>query len=145
MVECVAPAALHIDRFLPPRPIRVLVDHASNDLTNELTIAASQLEKGDVFRLLDRGAVKKKILPAMYESAIRIATEKMQEIVTAAGDTMSLRLQEEIERLEDLQEINCHVPAEEIAAAKEQREALRAAMSTARLRLDGLRLIFRVP
>ncbi len=58
---------------------------------------------------------------------------------------METQLREEIERLEDLRAINDHVRPEEIVATKQQQEALREAMQGARLRLDSVRLIWRMP
>ncbi|MHA3772366.1 RNA polymerase-associated protein RapA [Verrucomicrobiota bacterium sgz303538] len=144
VVECIAPAALHVDRFLPATPIRVLVDHAQNDLTDDEELAEAKLEKGDVFRLLDRGAVKKKLFPAMLEKAQALAAEKMALIVDGATTAMELQLQAEIDRLEDLQQINDHVRPEEVEAVRKQKEELRAALATARPRLDALKLIFRM-
>jgi ATP-dependent helicase HepA len=145
VVECVAPAALHVDRFLPATPIRVVVNHALTDFSEDEALASAKLEKGDIFRLLDRGAVKKKLLPAMLEKAQTLAAERMQRLVESATAAMTTQLQDEIERLEDLREINDHVRPEEIAAARQQQADLRAAITSARLRLDSLRLIFRIP
>jgi ATP-dependent helicase HepA len=100
-----------------------------------------QLEKADVFRLLDRGAVKKKLLPAMLEKALGLATEKMQNLTASSAAAMARRLDAEIERLEDLREINSHVTPEEIAAVTEQRAALDATIRSAHLRLGAVRLI----
>ncbi len=143
IVECVAPAALHVDRFLPARPLRVVVDHALKDVTEDPAVAAPPLEKGDVFGLLDRGAVKKKLLPAMLEKALSLAAEKMQNLSASAAAAMARRLDAEIERLEDLREINTHVTPEEISAVREQRDALAAAIRSAHLRLGAIRLIMR--
>jgi len=145
VVECVAPPSLHVDRFLPPKAIRIAVDHALNDLTDSADLAAVVLEKGDVFRLLDRRVVKKKLIPSMQEKAMAIATEKMQALVTEATGAMTTHLNAEIERLEDLREINSHVRPEEIAAIREQQAALEAAIAGAHLRVGALRLIFRAP
>jgi len=145
VVECVAPAALHADRFLPATPIRVVVDHALADHTESEALAAARFEKGDIFRLLDRGVVKKKLLPAMLAKAQALATERMTRLVEAASTAMTIQLRDEIERLEDLRQINDHVRPEEIAAAKQQQTDLQAAIGSARLRLDAVRLIFRIP
>jgi ATP-dependent helicase HepA len=145
VVECVAPAALHVDRFLPATPVRIVVDHAMKDQSEDEAIKTAQFEKGDIFRLLDRGAVKKKVLPGMLEKAKKIAAEKMELLVAAATDTMALQLRDEIERLEDLREINDHVRPEEIAGLKEQQKQLCDALASARLRIDAVRLIFRMP
>jgi ATP-dependent helicase HepA len=144
VVECVAPPALHADRFLPATPVRVVVDHALVDLTDDAEVAAAKLEAGDVFRLLDRGAVKKKLLPAMHEKALALAAEKMAALVTSATEEMDAQLQNEIERLEDLRQLNDHVRPEEILALRQQRDALREALGASRLRLDALRLILQI-
>jgi ATP-dependent helicase HepA len=144
VVEVVAPAALHVDRFLPATPVRVAVDHAYNDLTEDEALAGASLEKGDVFRLLDRGAVRKKILPAMLAKAQEIANTKMALIVEGASRAMDSQVQGEIDRLEDLQQLNENVRPDEIDALRNHKEGLRAAIATARLRVDALRLIFRM-
>jgi ATP-dependent helicase HepA len=143
VVEAVAPAALHVDRFLPATPIRVVVDHALAEHTEDEALSTAQLEKGDIFRLLDRGAVKKRLLPAMLAKAQELAAVRMQALVEGATRSMSGQLQAEIARLEDLSRLNDHVHPAEIAALREQQEALRTAIAGARLRLDALRLIFR--
>ena len=145
VVECVAPAALHADRFLPATPVRIVVDHALAEHTDDPALAAAVLEKGDIFRLLDRGAVKKKLLPAMLEKVQALATERMAAMVATATATMEAQLREEVERLEDLRAINDHVRPEEIAATAQQQVALHEALASARLRLDAVRLIFRIP
>ncbi|HEY5751813.1 MAG TPA: helicase-related protein [Chthoniobacterales bacterium] len=145
VAECVAPAALHVDRFLPATPIRVVVDHALTDHSGEAALLSAKLEKGDIFRLLDRGAVKKKLLPTMLEKAQTLAAEKMKTIVESAAATMTAQLKDEIERLEDLRQINDHVRPDEIAAIRQQQKDLRTAITAARPRLDALRLIFRIP
>jgi len=145
VVECIAPLALHADRFLPATPIRVVVDHALVDHTDDEAVAAAKLEKGEIFRLLDRGAVKKKLLPAMLTKAQALAAERAQRLIESASTAMSIQLRNEIERLEDLRQINDHVRPEEIAALRQQQTDLEAAIATAQPRLDAVRLIFRVP
>ena len=102
-------------------------------------------KKATFSKLLDRGAVKKKLLPAMLEKAQALAEVRMQNIVAAASAGMESQLQGEIERLEDLREINDHVRPEEIAAVRQQKTDLQSALASARLRLDALRLIWRMP
>lgn len=145
LVECVAPAALHVDRFLPATPIRIAVDHALADHTNDAVLASAKLEKGNIFRLLDRGAVRKKLLPAMLGKAKALAGEAMKQVVADAGVEMAAHLDGEISRLEDLRELNDHVRPEEIDALRKQKEELQTAIAAANLRLDSLRLIFRIP
>lgn len=145
VVECVAPSALHVDRFLPAVPIRVVVDHALAEHSQSEAVQNAKLEKGDVVRLLDRGAVKKKLLPAMLAKAQAIAEERVKATVELAKSAMSAQLNDEAERLEALRAINDHVRPEEIAAVRKQETNLREAIGAARLRMDSLRLIFRIP
>ena len=145
VVECIAPEALHADRFLPATPVRVVVDHALNDLSGDAAYAAARLEKGDVMRILDKSVVKKKILPAMLEKALELAGEGMRSIAEAAKAAMTAQLQDEIDRLEDLRAINDHVRQSEIDAAKQEKTALESALATARIRLDAVRLVLRAP
>ncbi len=145
VVECIAPASLHVDRFLPATPVRVAVDHALADLSEDAALQGATLEKGDVFRLLDKGVVKRKFIPSMLEKANTVAEEKLAAIVMSASGLMSRQLDREIERLEVLREINDHVRPEEITATRAQKEALRTAITGARLRVDAVRLIFRMP
>ncbi len=144
LVECVAPAGLHLDRFLPATPVRILIDHELKEVSDDNALAAATLESGDIFKLLDKGAVKRKLLPAMLEKAQALAAEKMARIVTAAASTMNTQLREETERLEDLRAMNDHVRPEEIAALKSQQIELQSALTSARLRLDTVRLILQM-
>ncbi|MEQ1861004.1 MAG: helicase-related protein [Chthoniobacteraceae bacterium] len=145
IAECVAPAALHADRFLPATPVRVVVDHALTEHTDDPAVAAAQLEKGDIFRLLDRGVVKKKLIPAMLAKAKELAAARMQALVSEAMTAMNAQLAHEIERLETLAELNDHVTPAEIAAARQQQTDLQFVLAATDLRLDSVRLIFRVP
>jgi ATP-dependent helicase HepA len=145
VVECIAPEALHADRFLPATPVRVVVDHALNDVSGDPAYAAARLEKGDVMRLLDKGVMKKKILPAMLEKALELAAERMRTLADAASAVMLAQLQDEIERLEDLRAINDHVRQSEIDAATQEKSELGSALATARIRLDAIKLILRAP
>ncbi len=145
VAECVAPVALHADRFLPMTPVRVVVDHTCADMSDDAEVAAAKLEKGDVFKLLDRGAVKKKLLPAMLEKARQVAAERLEKVVAAAVEKMSGQLSHEVQRLRDLAEINDHVRPAEIAATVQQQTDLLTALASAHLRLDAVRLILRMP
>jgi ATP-dependent helicase HepA len=143
VVECVAPPALHADRFLPATPVRILVDHELSDLTEEHPPESILLEKGDLAALLDKAVVRKKLVPAMLEKAQELARVRMQTLVEEASASMHRLLQGEIERLEELRELNDHVRPEEIAHLQQERDALAGVLGAARLRVDSLRLIWR--
>ncbi len=143
VVECVAPPALHADRFLPATPVRILVDHELRDLTEEYPPESVVLEKGDPAALLDKAVVRKKIVPAMLEKAQEFARARMRLLVDGATAQMHQFLQNELERLEELRELNDHVRPEEITQLQQEKEALATVLEAARLRVDALRLIWR--
>jgi ATP-dependent helicase HepA len=145
VAECTAPAALHMDRFLPPLPVRIVVDHALADQSADARLAAAKLEKADIFRLLDRGPMRQKLLPAMLAAAQALAAKKLPAVMQKASKEMSTHLDAEIERLETLRSINDHVRPEEIDLLRSQKAELATAISSTRMRLDSLRLILRTP
>ncbi|MBC8145479.1 MAG: RNA polymerase-binding ATPase, partial [bacterium] len=145
IIECVAPPALHVDRFLPPTPVRVVVDSAREDATGDHDLASASLRDGDISRVLNRVAVKTALVPAMLDTAMDIATHTMDGLVASASKAMNAQLQHEIDRLEDLHQINSDVDLEEISAMREHKSALQDTIASARLRVDALRLILRTP
>ncbi len=145
MVECVAPPALHVDRFLPPQPVRVIVDQHLNDRTANPLPANARISNGDLHALLEMEGVAGTLLPAMLDAALDAAAQQTERIIERAAAEMAAQLRREIERLEDLHQINSHVTPEEIAAAREHEAALRAAIASARPRIAGLQLILRKP
>lgn len=144
VVECAAPAALHVNRFLPMMPVRVIVDHALKDHSDDEDMQTAGLSRGDPSRLIDSTAFRKKLMPAMLKRAAAIASERMATLVESSLREMTHQLDTEIERLEDLARINHHVRPEEVAALRQAQLDLAAAIASAALRLDSVRLVMRV-
>ena len=145
VVECVAPPSLHSDRFMPVTPIRVQVNHAGEDCTEGVALSADDLRSGNLHVLLAEEKFRRVILPMMLDKCREIAADKMRPIVENALHLSDTSLQREIDRLIALGEINDHVSEEEIDGLRVQRDALRAAISKSRLRLDAVRVIFCQP
>lgn len=145
IIECVAPPTLHVDRFLPPMPLRVVVDDELADVSADRSVASARLRNGDIMRALGREEVTTRLLPDMLDAAYDRATISMAGIVDAATAKMNAQLNAEIERLEDLHQINSDVTTEEVDAMRAQRDALAAAIGTARLRVGALRIILKEP
>ncbi len=143
IAECVAPAALHVDRFLPPHPIRVAVDHRLQDESENVKLSGAKLEKGDLFRLLHNETLKRKLVPAMLAEAQRLAGVELERLVKAARAKMTSELKAEIDRLRHLSAVNEQIRPEEIEALEAQRTALGEALGGTRLRLDAVRLVHR--
>lgn len=147
LLECIAPPTLHVDRFLPPTPVRVLVDHRGNDAGSAVTIEAlaRQLKNGEAYALLEQPELREELLPSLIEKAQGIACSRVPGIVAQARTEMAAQLDHEIARLKELQKVNRSVRAEEIDSLIEQQRALDQHLTGARLRLDALRLIQRGP
>lgn len=141
VVECIAPPALHVDRFLSTIPIRIAVDHAAKDRSKDAAFLHAKIEKGSPTRLLENAGIKRKIFPAMLAKSRKLAEDEMRSLIESATAAMKAQLQAEIDRLEDLRQINDHVRPEEIEAIRAQMQALEEALTSARLRLDALRLV----
>ncbi len=145
VVECVAPARLHVERFLPQTPLRILVDHTGADHSDNAAFAKPPLRKGDAAGLMRNEKVKRTFLPAMLEKARDLGTATSQSIIAAAMTAMRGELAAEIARLRDLAEVNDHIRAEEISALEARESELAAVIESARVRLDAVRLIWKAP
>jgi ATP-dependent helicase HepA len=145
VVECVAPARLHVERFLPQTPLRILVDHKGGDHTEEIAFAKPPLRKGDPASLMRNEAVKRKFLPAMLEKTRALGTAKSHAVIGGALTLMQAEMAAEITRLRSLSEVNDHIKPEEITALEARESELAAVIQNARVRLDAVRLIWKAP
>ena len=145
VIECVAPPSLHVDRFLPATPVRIVVDQDLQDVSANELLRQARLVDGDLLPLLARKGMKRRLLTAMLEQGKQFASEKQRPIVEQAAAAMDTVLEAEIERLVDLGEINDHVRPGEIEAFRTQQAELRIAIGGAHLRVDAVRLIRRLP
>jgi ATP-dependent helicase HepA len=142
VLECLAPAALAVDRFLPPLPVRVVVDSrlaARESFTPDpRSIARSSGRTVDWSR---HRKLLVALVPAMLGAAEKLAHAHAARLARVALDSARQQLSSEIERLVALARVNPGVREEEIAAARRELAQLAAALPTARARLDALRMI----
>lgn len=142
LLECVAPAKLHVDRFLPPLPLRAVVDSRLSERPDFQPSDEARRKSGEL--TIDLGKLRKvlnQLLPPMLKTAQakveRLARREVEGAMLAADQ----RLETEIERLVALAEVNPGVRAEEIAAARDEKQQLHELLPESRLRLDAVRLI----
>ena len=141
ILEVVAPGDLHVERFLPATPVRVVVD---NHLS-ELTLPLGPLLDAPLSKILGRTELCYKLMPKMVEFATTLAQQQAMQIVAASLAAMEETVGGEVARLRDLQAVNPNVTEKEIEAAQTRYYDLRDHLADARLRLDSVRLIFRSP
>jgi ATP-dependent helicase HepA len=142
VLETVADTRWHVDQFLAPTPVRVVVDLRGQDRTAEMVAktVAADFEDRDLHRFLERPGFNAGHLKRMVAAATTSADTQSQALKQAAK-AAAAALATDIDRLVDLQKLNDHVRPEEVALAREQLAQTEAALDQARLRLDSLRLI----
>ncbi len=147
VVEPVADRKLHADRFLPPTPIRVVINHKGQDVTDQYPKAAldQHLQPAPPYKLLDDPKIRSTILPSMITSATTAAEKHASLTVSHASKSMHHLLTTEINRLNSLQETHGNIHPKEITTAQDHLQHLTSALQTARTRLDSLRLIWKGP
>jgi ATP-dependent helicase HepA len=147
VLETVADSRWHVDQFLAPTPVRVVIDLRDNDLTDDYKAAAlaDDCEDAPLARFLERPGFNAGVLKTMLESATGRADERSRALIAAAKACATAALAADLRRLVDLQKLNDHIRPEEIALAQKQFDHTTAAIAQARLRLDSLRLIVEGP
>ena len=147
VLECIAPPPLHVDRFLPPTPLRILVDHRGIDLgaTHPAGSQVRQLKNAQHPALLDQPEFREDLLPELLAKTSQLATQKVPALVAQARKEAAAQLGHEISRLQALAKVNRSVRPEEVALLTKQKAALDQHLAGARLRLDAVRVIQRGP
>jgi ATP-dependent helicase HepA len=147
VLECIAPSPLHVDRFLPPTPLRVMVDHRGNDAGTALPSETlkKHLKNGEGHALFDQAEFREDLLPVLLQKAEALAGRQAPALIAEARKTMAAQLDHEIARLAELQKVNRSVRPEELTLLASQKTAIDQHLAGARLRLDALRVIQRGP
>ncbi len=144
VLETVAPPGLDVVRFLPPTPLRAVVDHRLSNVTETFPsslLESSLREARKELRFQDL-AFAEDLVPRMLKKALSLAGKAAPQRIEASREKMRKTLTLEIERLRSLAEVNDHVDPEEVARAEERMERVEKAIRGAVLRLDSLRLIW---
>ena len=147
VLEGVAPARLHVDRFLPPTPLRVLVDLSGKDCSQQFTHDTINKYCGDeeVFRLKQDPELLQAIVPEMLSAAEKHANTQKSVRLTTAMNQAHEQLDGEASRLKKLKKVNPNIRQEEIKIAETVIADVTRHISKAHLRLDAVRLILGEP
>ncbi len=142
VLECIAEARLDVARFLPPTPLRAVVDSRLQRREGFEPDPASRARAGErAFDLTPMRKVLNGLVPPMLGACETAVRREAAARVAAAVEEAGARLDAEIARLEALARVNPAVDAAEVQALREEREAVLAALPGARPRLDALRLV----
>jgi len=144
VLETVAPPGLDVGRFLPPTPLRAVVDHQLADVTGKYppSLLESRVRDGrKELRFRDLGFLED-LVPRMLGKARSLAEREAPRRIGASLEETRDCLEREIGRLRSLAEVNDHVDPKEVTGAEKRRKRTEKAISAAELRLDSLRLIW---
>ena len=143
IAEAMAPKALQVGRFLPPTPIRILLDKGSNNLADNVAFDAFNQQLSAVGRQTASklaSALQSAIHP-MITSAQGIAQNKLEALRAESLEKMQTALGEEQARLTALKQINPNIRDEELSFFDKQRSELTTYIEKAQVKLDAIRLI----
>jgi len=138
VLETIAPPALNADRFLPPTPVSITVDHAGHTVDGNI---AQHLKDGEPWKLLEHEAIRTQMIPAMIEATRELAEQAAKSTIADARRCMRETLGTDYKRLEYLKQVNDNIREEELAHARNAITELDKKLAAARLRLDAIRII----
>lgn len=143
ILESVAPAKLHVDRFLPPTPVRVLVDMQGENYSDTFSNALinRQTRDEEAFRLKQNPELLRSLVPEMLKSAMTYAGSQKSSLLESAIANAHARLDGEATRLKELRKLNPNVQPQEIEIAETVVKDVIRHIAKAHLRLDSVRLI----
>lgn len=143
VVDAQAPKSSGISRFLPPTPIRLLLDQKGNDLSHQVEFDGFNRQLSPVNRHLASKLVTsvQTQLHHLIEVGEGLIEAKVDEVRQQAQRDMHSRLNAELERLQALKAVNPNIRDEEIESLDEQITTLNGYISRAQYQLDSLRVI----
>ena len=126
IAEAMAPKALQVGRFLPPTPIRILLDKSSNNLADNVAFDAFNQQLSAVGRQTASklaSALQSAIHP-MITSAQGMAQTKLETLRAESLEKMQSELGVEQARLTAVKQINPNIRDEELSFFDKQRSEL---------------------
>lgn len=143
MIESQSPKGLQLSRFLPPTPVRLLLDSKGNDLAGQVNFDTLQ----NKLKPLGKDIANKMVKMARpnIEQLIKLGAHKITEIAQAqireASKLADQTLTSELNRLIALKAVNKNIRQAEIDVLEKQRVLSLEELSNASWRLDSLRVI----
>ncbi|MGE9550990.1 RNA polymerase-associated protein RapA [Erwinia amylovora] len=143
VVEAQAPKHLQLTRFLPPTPVRMLVDRKGTNLAGKVEFESFNRQLNAVNR-----HTGSKLVNAVQQDVHEIlqlaedqAAEEARKLIDIARQQADEKLSAELSRLDALSAVNPNIRQDEIDVLESNREQVLAALNEAGWRLDALRLI----
>ncbi|MBW3141093.1 RNA polymerase-associated protein RapA [Ferrimonas balearica] len=147
MVEAVAPAEVQLGRFLPPTPIRLLLDKSGKDLGQNVDFETFNRQLIPINRHTGSKLVNasQSALHPLIAKAEQHVAGQLAELVAQAEEKMTAELGGELARLDALKAVNPNIRGAELDAIREQMNMVKAHLGRAQVQLDAIRLIVVTP
>ncbi len=145
-VECIAPSALRLNRYLPATVIRTVVGIDGKDFSGVITHDKlnAMVER---IPLQTAQALVKQARPQidqLIQHAEKISQVKLPDIINEAQTLMLNEQRVEVARLEGLAQVNPNIRVDEIIAIKEMAADIAHCLSEAKVRLNAVRLVMAI-
>lgn len=143
VVEAQAPKQLQLSRFLPPTPVRLLLDKAGNNLAAQVEFESFNRQLSAVNRHTGSklvNAVQQDVHAILKQGEAQVESAARQ-LIDAARNEADEKLSAELSRLEALKAVNPNIRDDELSAIESNRQQVMESLDQAGWRLDALRLI----
>ena len=141
VLDANAPKSLQLGRFLPQTPVRICLDAQGREVDLEF----------DIHRPIGR-KISQQLTKALHqplslhlETARKLAHQRSNQVQHDALNAMHKTLENDVQRLRDLQKRNPAVRDSEIEFIERQQQALDKAIQQADVQLDALRIVVNNP
>ncbi|AKM48817.1 RNA polymerase-associated protein RapA [Edwardsiella anguillarum] len=143
VVEAQAPKQLQLTRFLPPTPVRMLLDAKGNNLAAQVEFESFNRQLNAVNRHTASKLVNvvQPDVHAMLQSGEARIADQAQALIDAAKREADEALSAELARLESLKAVNPNIRDDELETLEFTRRKVLETLDQAGWRLDALRLI----
>ncbi|KHS99664.1 ATP-dependent helicase [Pectobacterium brasiliense] len=143
VVEAQAPKHLQLTRFLPPTPVRLLMDRKGTNLAAQVEFESFNRQLNAVNRHTSSKLVNavQPDVHAMLQQAEALMETQARQLIAEAQEQADLQLRRELERLEALKAVNPNIREDELTALENQREQVLSNLHEANWRLDAIRLV----
>ena len=147
ILEPVSARRIAADTFLPPTPVRVLVDQQGREVANGPD--ADEISENSEAPNPESPRLTRKqlgdLLPPMLAAARNVAETRADALRKKAAAAIREGMGAEIARLEHLLALHGHIREGELQTARKTQADLEDALSKSTLRLDSIRAVLRLP
>ncbi|GIU49943.1 MULTISPECIES: RNA polymerase-associated protein RapA [Shewanella] len=143
MADVTAPKSSQLYRYMPPTPIRVLLDKNGLNLADKVDYASFDKQLSAVNRHIASKLVNasQPILHPLLAKGEAQAQAALAELVTQAREKMTLQLNGELSRLEALKAVNPNIRDSELDYIRNQMAELNGYIDDSQYQLDAIRMV----